>query len=116
MVAKFLEDELKTGDVKHCDTCKCQTNEFSEFVDIQKTYSIGTQTMVQGDINGLCLRCNNNLNSPSRTNSPYIINLVKSSDSLISDVKSSLSSNEQKLFASTKKEDLIRNPILSHHR
>lgn len=116
VVAKFLEDELKASETKHCDTCKCPTKDLTVLVDIQKSYSIGTQTTIQGEVNALCLRCNSNLNSPSRTNSPYILNLVKSSDSLISEPKSSLSSNNQKNFTPVKKDDLTVNPILGHHR
>lgn len=95
----------------------------------QKSYSVGTQTLLNGDTNtALCLRCNNNLNSPSRTNSPYIMKLVKSTDSVTSETKSSLSlvSNNgnailsspsaSRLGSEKRKDDLQVNPILGHHR
>lgn len=119
MMAKYLEDELKTSDLKHCDTCNCSTKDLTVLADLPKTYTIGTQTTLHGDTNNsLCLRCNSNLNSPSCTTSPYILKLVKSSDSVISETKSSVSdSNENdKLFTPVKKDDLMVNPILGHHR
>lgn len=85
--------------------------------DIQKHYNVATQTM-QMDSN-LCLRCSNDLNSPSHVNSPFAMKLVKSSDSVISETKSSVSDSTQneKLFSPAKKDqDLTINPILSHHR
>ncbi|CAO1371023.1 unnamed protein product [Diamesa serratosioi] len=121
VIAKFLEDELKSREVKHCDTCNCGTKDLTVLADIQKSYSIGTQTIVQGEAqNSLCLRCNSNMNSPSRTNSPYIIKAVKSSDSVISETKSSVSiansaAIHDKLYT-PKKDDLMVNPILGHHR
>lgn len=122
IVAKFLEDELKSRDAKHCETCQCGTRDLTVLADIQKSFSVGTQTIVQNDMqNSLCLRCNSNLNSPSRADSPYLIKLVKSSDSVISETKSSVSvadstAQNDKLFTPSKKDDLMVNPILSHHR
>lgn len=119
IIAKYLEDELKSSDIKHCDTCLCTNHDLTVIPDTDRTYSIGTQTTLPGDaINSLCLRCNSNLNSPSRTNSPYIMKLVKSSDSVISETKSSMSdsNDNDKLFTPVKKDDLMVNPILSHHR
>jgi hypothetical protein len=79
------------------------------------TYNIGIQT----DMSSLqCLRCNSNLNSPTHTSSPYLIKL-KSSDSVISETKSSVSdftNLNDKTFTPSKKEDLMVNPILGHHR
>uniref|UniRef100_A0A1B0CK95 Uncharacterized protein n=1 Tax=Lutzomyia longipalpis TaxID=7200 RepID=A0A1B0CK95_LUTLO len=118
-MAKFLEDELKSSEIKHCESCQCTTKDLTVLPDTQKTYTVGTQTLLHGEANNsLCLRCNSNLNSPSRTNSPYIMKLVKSSDSVISETKSSVSNSTQneKLFTPVKKEELMVNPILGHHR
>lgn len=119
IIAKYLEDELKSSDVKHCETCLCTNRDLTVMPDTDRTYSVGTQTTLAGDANNsLCLRCNSNLNSPSRTNSPYIMKLVKSSDSVISETKSSMSesNDNDKLFTPVKKDDLMVNPILGHHR
>ncbi|XP_073838815.1 uncharacterized protein isoform X4 [Musca autumnalis] len=129
VMAKFLQDELKAGETKHCDTCQC-SKDLTVLADISHSYSVSTQTPFSltnnnsssGNINEsstqLCLRCYSNLNSPSRTNSPYTKNLLKSSDSVISETKSSVSDlNEiDKLFTPVKKDDLMVNPILGHHR
>lgn len=115
-IAKYLEDKLKAANVKHCETCLCASRDLRVLADIDQTYNVGTQTILQGDVNfALCLRCNSNLNSPSSTNSPFILKLVKSCDSVASDAKSSIScagSNEKLL--SSKKDDLMVNPILGH--
>uniref|UniRef100_A0A8D8FIC8 Tight junction-associated protein 1 n=1 Tax=Culex pipiens TaxID=7175 RepID=A0A8D8FIC8_CULPI len=147
VMAKFLEDELKSSEallnspVKHCDTCVCTrsvgcglTSGSLLLADLlgdgQKYYNVGTQTVIKGGEtnNSLCLRCNNNLNSPSHNNSPYIMKLIKSSDSVISETKSSVSDflttpdkNSPNGLGVTsapppKKDDLMVNPILSHHR
>lgn len=102
--------------MKHCETCLCASRDLRVLADIDQTYNVGTQTILQGDVNfALCLRCNSNLNSPSSTNSPFILKLVKSCDSIVSDAKSSIScagSNEKLLIS--KKDDLMVNPILGH--
>ncbi|XP_040159979.1 uncharacterized protein LOC120898336 isoform X1 [Anopheles arabiensis] len=183
VMAKFLEDELKSSDallgtpIKHCDTCVCPQGGGGAvesarlhasgsllLADLlgsdQKYYSVATQTLVRGDhANGtntlLCLRCSSNLNSPSHHNSPYMLKLIKSSDSVISETKSSVSdylTTPDKvspttavrpggsangaacgdigtggegsdtsdplalLVVPTKKDDLMVNPILGHHR
>uniref|UniRef100_A0A182WI90 Uncharacterized protein n=1 Tax=Anopheles minimus TaxID=112268 RepID=A0A182WI90_9DIPT len=182
VMAKFLEDELKSSDallgtpIKHCDTCVCthgngtgetRLHESGSLLlaDLlgsdQKYYSVATQTLIKGETNNsLCLRCNSNLNSPSHNNSPYMMKLIKSSDSVISETKSSVSdylttpdkvsptgggcangvgpgatngthtlpncdigsggdgdsSEPLSLLVSTKKDDLMVNPILGHHR
>lgn len=120
LVAKFLEDELKaSNETKHCDTCNCCNKDLSLLDNAPRTFSIATQTLLHGNANNaLCLRCNSNLNSPSRTNSPYIMKLVKSSDSVISETKSSVSTSTQndKIYTPAKKDDLMVNPILGHHR
>ncbi|XP_052895721.1 uncharacterized protein LOC128302912 [Anopheles moucheti] len=179
VMAKFLEDELKSSDalldtpIKHCDTCVCThgtgiagmgetrlPNSGSLLLaDLlgseQKYYSVATQTLIKGEANNtLCLRCSSNLNSPSHNNSPYMMKLIKSSDSVISETKSSVSdylttpdkvsptgsggpggtngtalpncdigpggdgdtSEPLALLVSTKKDDLMVNPILGHHR
>lgn len=58
------------------------------------------------------------MNSPSHTNSPFFIK-IKSSDSVISETKSSVSAVDSlgidKNFT-PKKDDLVVNPILGHHR
>lgn len=113
VVAKFLENELKSKNVKHCDTCLCEKR-LAEVEGIQMIFNIGIQT----DISTLsCLRCNSNPNSPSHTTSPYLIKL-KSSDSVISETKSSVSdfTNLDKSFTPSKVDDLKVNPILGHHR
>lgn len=114
-IAKYLEDKLKAANVKHCETCLCASRDLRVLADIDQTYNVGTQTILQGDVNfALCLRCNSNLNSPSSTNSPFILKLVKSCDSIISDAKSSIScaGSTEKLLG--KKDDLMVNPILGH--
>ncbi|XP_062543881.1 putative uncharacterized protein DDB_G0282133 isoform X3 [Armigeres subalbatus] len=145
VMAKFLEDELKSSEallnshVKHCETCVCPRNGnltsgsliLADLLgDGQKYFSVGTQTIIKGETNNsLCLRCNNNLNSPSHNNSPYIMKLIKSSDSVISETKSSVSDflttpdqtspnngTDQATLAPSKKDDLMVNPILGHHR
>lgn len=114
VVAKFLENELKSKVVKHCDNCSCAKKHLAEVEGIQTIFNIGIQT----DISTLsCLRCNSNLNSPSHTTSPYLIKL-KSSDSVIS-TKSSVSdftNHNDKSFTPSKVDDLKVNPILGHHR
>ncbi len=119
-MARYLEEELKSSEIKHCDTCLCVRRDMTVLAHTSvQSYTIGTQTALHGDANNsLCLRCNNNLNSPSRTNSPYIMKLVKSSDSVISETKSSVSgsNDNDKLFVPAKKDDLTVNPILGHHR
>ncbi|KAI8120276.1 Tight junction-associated protein 1 [Lucilia cuprina] len=123
VMAKFLEDELKASEIKHCDTCQC-SKDLTVLADVSRSYSVATQTpfVSNGNLNDsmaqLCLRCYSNLNSPSRTNSPFTKNLLKSSDSVISETKSSVSDlNEMdKLFTPAKKDDLMVNPILGHHR
>ncbi|XP_030567157.1 bromodomain-containing protein DDB_G0270170 isoform X2 [Drosophila novamexicana] len=128
VMAKFLEDELKLNDVKHCDTCQCSKQDLTVLADIARSYSVATQTphslatagasTLNEPLTQLCLRCHSNLNSPSRTNSPYLMKLVKSSDSVISETKSSVSdlNDMDKLFTLPKKDDLMVNPILGHHR
>ena len=116
VVAKFLENELKSKEVKHCDSCSCSTKNLIELEGIQTMFSVTTQT----EMSTLqCLRCNSNLNSPTHTNSDFLIKL-KSSDSVISETKSSVSevihNNEKIPFTPTKKDDLMVNPILGHHR
>ncbi|XP_017956654.1 uncharacterized protein LOC108651446 isoform X3 [Drosophila navojoa] len=123
VMAKFLEDELKLNDVKHCDTCQCSKQDLTVLADISRSYTVATQTpyterSLNEPLTQLCLRCHSNLNSPSRTNSPYLMKLVKSSDSVISETKSSVSdlNDMDKLFTPPKKDDLMVNPILGHHR
>ncbi|XP_036337754.1 probable serine/threonine-protein kinase nek3 isoform X2 [Rhagoletis pomonella] len=129
IMAKFLEDELKASEVKHCDTCQCSKQDLTVLADVSRSYTVSTQTPYQLPLSGgggnlsepltqLCLRCHSNLNSPSRTNSPYLMKLVKSSDSVISETKSSVSdlNDMDKLFTPAKKDDLMVNPILGHHR
>lgn len=113
VVAKYLENELKSKTVKHCENCSCAKKHLAEVEGIQMIFNIGTQT----DMSSLsCLRCNSNLNSPSHTNSPYLIKL-KSSDSVIS-TKSSVSdfTAHDKSYTPSKVDDLKVNPILGHHR
>ncbi|XP_033149515.1 probable serine/threonine-protein kinase nek3 [Drosophila busckii] len=127
VMAKFLEDELKANEVKHCDTCQCSKQDLTVLADVSRSYTVSTQTPHTLGANAalneslstqLCLRCHSNLNSPSRTNSPYLMKLVKSSDSVISETKSSVSdlNDMDKLFTPAKKDDLMVNPILGHHR
>lgn len=122
VMAKYLQDELKASEVKHCDTCLCATRDLTVLADTAaRHYSVGTQTQLQGDANNaLCLRCNSNLNSPSRNNSPYIMKLIRSNggDSIVSDTKSSQMSDSNNELAGVtgKRDDLTVNPILGHHR
>lgn len=117
-VAKYLEDKLKAANVKHCDTCLCAARDLRVLADIDQTYSVGVQTTIKGnDPNlSLCLRCNANMNSPSTTSSPFLINLIKSSESIVSDAKSNFSCNDstEKLFGG-KRDELTVNPILGHN-
>lgn len=114
IMAKFLEDELKANEVKHCDTCQCSKQDLQVLADVSRSYSVSTQTPHQLQLQGsglnepltqLCLRCHSNLNSPSRTNSPYLMKMVKSSDSVISETKSSVSdlNDMDKLFIPAKR-------------
>lgn len=115
-MAKYLEDKLKAANVKHCDTCSCASRDLRVLADIDQTYSVGVQTVLQGDANhSLCLRCNTNLNSPSSTSSPFLVNLVKSSDSIISETKSSMSCNGSSDKIMAKRDELTVNPILGHN-
>lgn len=127
LMARYLQDELKASELKHCDTCLCASGsrDLQVLADTAHSYSVGTQTHLHGDANNaLCLRCNSNLNSPSRTNSPYIMKLVKSSDSVISETKSSYSGSLAALDMTgymgaqptQRKDDLTVNPMLGHHR
>lgn len=120
-MARFLEDELKSSElIKHCDTCVCSLKELELLADTPKTFSIGTQTIHNGsNNNSLCLRCNSNLNSPSRANSPFVMKLIKSScnESVISDGgKSSVDHASSTGIHMPRKDDLTVNPILGHHR
>lgn len=115
-MAKYLEDKLKAANVKHCDTCSCASRDLRVLADIDQTYSVGVQTTLQGDAtHSLCLRCNINLNSPSSTSSPFLVNVVKSSDSIISETKSSMSCNGSSDKIITKRDELTVNPILGHN-
>lgn len=122
VMAKYLQDELKASEIKHCDTCLCSTRDLTVLANTAaRHYSVGTQTQLQGDANNaLCLRCNSNLNSPSRNNSPYIMKLIRSNggDSIVSDTKSSQisDSNKELSCVTGKRDDLTVNPILGHHR
>lgn len=107
---------MKAANVKHCDTCSCASRDLRVLADIDQTYSVGVQTNLQGDANhSLCLRCNINLNSPSSTSSPFLVNVVKSSDSIISETKSSMSCNGSSDKIITKRDELTVNPILGHN-
>lgn len=115
-MAKYLDDKLKAANVKHCDTCSCASRDLRVLADIDQTYSVGVQTTLQGGANhSLCLRCNTNLNSPSSTSSPFLLNLVKSSDSIISETKSSMSCNGSSDKIMAKRDELTVNPILGHN-
>lgn len=77
-------------------------------------------TTTQTEVSTLqCVRCNSNLNSPTHINSPFLMKL-KSSDSAISETKSCISDatnhNDKVPFTPSKKDDLMVNPILGHHR
>jgi hypothetical protein len=118
VIADFLESEIKSkstkNNSKHCETCSCsKKNSCNEMLT---HLNASTQT----DISTLhCIRCSSDLNSPSHTNSPYFMKL-KSSDSVISETKSSVSdftNQNDKAFSPTKNEsDLLVNPVLGHHR
>lgn len=102
IVAKFLESELKSRDVKHCDTCACSSTDLIDLGGIHTMFTVTTQT----DLSSLsCPRCNRNLNSPST--------VVSESKSISSDF---VNPNEKTPFSPAKKDDLMVNPILGHHR
>lgn len=109
---------MKKNDLRHCDTCRCSIKDLTVLADISKSYTVSTQTAEANQL--MCLRCNTNLNSPPIANSPYLMKLTKSSDSIISGTKSSCSdglNDTDKLFTPpAKKDDLMVNPILGHHR
>jgi hypothetical protein len=115
VIADFLENEIKSKNSKHCETCSCSKKNSCD--EMMLTHlNASTQT----DISTLhCIRCSSDLNSPSHTNSPYFMKL-KSSDSVISETKSSVSdftNQNDKAFSPTKNEsDLLVNPVLGHHR
>lgn len=79
-------------------------------------FSVTTQTEVS---TLQCIRCNSNLNSPAHTESPFLLKL-KSSDSAMSETKSCISDainqSDKTSFTPSKKDDLMVNPILGHHR
>lgn len=118
-MAKYLEDKLKSANVRHCETCQCANRDLRVLADIDQTYSIGTQTMIHGDIlnSVLCLRCNDILNSPGSNHMPF--NMFISCDSIVSDAKSISNSLGDDSFEKlpipiTKRDELTVNPILSH--
>lgn len=122
-MAKYLDDKLKAANVRHCETCQCANRDLRVLADIDQTYSVGTQTMIQGDIlnSVLCLRCNDILNSPGSNHTPF--NMFISCDSIVSDAKSTTNSLGDDSFeklpiptitATTKRDELMVNPILSH--
>lgn len=109
---------MKKNDLKHCETCRCSIKDLTVLADISKSYTVSTQTAENNQL--LCFRCNTNLNSPPVANSPYLMKLTKSSDSIMLETKSSCSddlNDTDKLFTPpAKKDDLMVNPILGHHR
>lgn len=116
VIADFLESEIKPKNSKHCETCSCSKKNCVDIDDMLTHLNVSTQT----DISTLhCIRCSSDLNSPSHTNSPYFMKL-KSSDSVISETKSSVSdftNQNEKAFSPSKNEsDLLVNPVLGHHR
>lgn len=121
----YLKDELRRGgdlhlrtdpsEARHCTSCQCKREtmvndrETSLLSINQPYYSVGTQTLLNGEAqNALCLRCNSNLNSPSRTTSPHIMKLVKPVDQV--ELSRSTFGDSYKL------DELQVNPILGHHR
>lgn len=119
-MAKYLEDKLKSANVRHCETCQCANRDLRVLADIEQAYSIGTQTMIHGDIlnSVLCLRCNDILNSPGRNHTPF--NMFISYDSIASDAKSNASNSlgddtfDKLPISTAKRDELTVNPILSH--
>lgn len=113
IIADFLESELKSKNHKHCDTCSCSKKNYVD-MDMLTHLNASTQTEFSN-----CIRCSSGLNSPSHTNSPYFMKL-KSSDSVISETKSSVSdftNQNDKAFSPSKNDsDLLVNPVLGHHR
>lgn len=116
VIADFLESEVKSKNHKHCDTCACSKKNFTDMDGMLTHLNASTQTEIS-TLN--CIRCSSDLNSPSHTNSPYFMKL-KSSDSVISETKSSVSdftNQNDKMFSPTKNDsDLLVNPVLGHHR
>lgn len=115
VVAKYLENEIKLKNPKHCVSCHCASKNLIDLNGMQTSFNIAIQT----DVSTLsCIRCNSALNSPTHTTSPYLIKL-KSSDSVISETKSSVSDftnlMDKTPYSPSKKDDLMVNPILGHH-
>lgn len=108
-MAKYLEEEILAGDrfslksAQHCSTCQCLDHHN------QQTYTIGTQTMTTsgGTNNALCLRCNSNLNSPSRS-SAYVMRRTEEEED---QEKSSVSMSR---VVEKEEKELQVNPILGH--
>lgn len=113
-MAKYLDDKLKASERKHCDTCSCAHRDLTVLADTNTTYSVSTQTpgLAKDRTIDLCVRCSSHLESPSRADSPFLLK-IKSSDSVISETKSSLSGIGS---FEHKKDELVVNPILGHHR
>lgn len=115
VIADFLESEIKSKNHRHCDTCSCSKKNYVD-MDMLTHLNASTQTEIS-TLN--CIRCSSGLNSPSHTNSPYFTK-PKSSDSVISETKSSVSdfANQiDKTFSPSKNDsDLLVNPVLGHHR
>ena len=116
-MARFLEEEILAGDrfalktAQHCSTCRCKETTVGASAGStfhQDSYSIGTQTTFQGsgpnNNNFLCLRCNSNLNSPSRS-SPYITGQA-------------MVNGDDEEEPTSRRDDLQVNPILGipHHQ
>lgn len=106
-MAKYLEEEILAGDrfslksAQHCSTCQCLDHHN------QQTYTIGTQTTTDsGTNNALCLRCNSNLNSPSRS-SAYVMRRTEEDEQ----EKSSVSISR---VVEKEEKELQVNPILGH--
>lgn len=135
-MAKYLEEEILAADQltaslksgSHSSAYRREGHDDQEKTTSVTTtsnppsYSIGTQTNIHGgdsnNSNSLCLRCNSNLNSPSRTSS-FVMKLgaieVNESKSSLSTL-STLNTREDNVIGCGRKEDLQVNPILGHHR
>lgn len=123
VIADFLESEVRSTSKykshRHCETCSCSKKSSSNSIEMDLlTHHLNAST--QTEICTLnCIRCSSGLNSPSHTNSPYFSKL-KSSDSVISETKSSVSdftNQNDKTFSPSKLDaDLLVNPVLGHHR
>ncbi|XP_026752549.2 uncharacterized protein MAL13P1.304 isoform X1 [Galleria mellonella] len=82
LMSKILEDSIQDTVTKHCDTCTCAKSQSKPFCYNDSYYSVGTQTLLTGEIkNSLCMNCSSEIKSvhsnlSTRSVSPHGIKLV----------------------------------------